>query len=60
MVGVKQEFYSQLRDDYIKNGTNAFLYRYIEQAKNKNLALGKKGAKDGKRNDAYMLAANVV
>ena len=54
MVGVKQEFYSQLRDDYIKNGTNAFLYRYIEQEKNKNLALGKKGAKEGKRNDAYI------
>lgn len=54
MVGVKEEFYSSLRDDYIKNGTNSFLYRYIEQEKQKLLSTEEKPAHAGKRSDAYL------
>lgn len=54
MIGVKQEFYGSLRDDYIKKGTQSFLYRYMEQEKIKLFASGEKGATTGKRGDAYL------
>lgn len=54
MVGVKQEFYSSLRDDYIKKGTDSFLYRYMEQEKKKLLLSGEKNVGSGKRSDAYL------
>ena len=54
MIGVKQEFYSSLRDDYIKKGTDSFLYRYMEQEKKKFLLLGEKNVGSGKRSDTYL------
>lgn len=54
MIGVKQEFYSSLRDDYIKKGRDSFLYRYMEQEKMKLLFSGEKKLVFGKRSDAYL------
>lgn len=54
MIGVKQEFYSSLRDDYIKKGTGSFLYRYMEQEKLKLFFSGEKNVGSGKRSDAYL------
>ncbi len=54
MIGIKQEFYSSLRDDYIKKGTDSFLYRYMEQEKKKLLLSGEKNVGSGKRSDAYL------
>ena len=54
MIGVKQEFYSNLRDEYSKKGTTSFLYRYMEQEKNKLFLTGEKNLQNGKRGDAYL------